>query len=1704
MKTKKTLGKRIISIVLTLLIVLSLVPMSVFSTFAAETNNLSVTIDTGETVTLYDFDGDGAYDIGTADELYAFAAIVNGGNKTINAELTASIVINNNVLAEDGTLNENENYRVWAPIGSITSSYEGVFEGNGNTISGLYFNDPISNEFYGVGLFGYVSNCELKNINIVDSYFNADDNIGVIAGVTYNSNISNCYSEATIEGRGIIGGIVSYLDGTVTDCCNSGLILSGTSGYCGGIAGINGGTINNCYNTGSIIGVEDKTNVVGGICGSNDEGTVQNSYNTGSISGYRYIGGINGNNIGDVSNCYSIGEISGSYFYGGIIGINRVDNSLISNCYYLNTACDGGIDGADVKGSAEAKTLEKFKSGEVAFLLGDAFGQTINEEDTPVISGAKVYCGYETCADDDFGFYTNSSDVMTEKPEHKFVNDVCSVCSKVCKHEYVNSVCKFCKDVETKYTVEDIYVSNDAQMNYNRYYYSQLSDYEKEIYEYVEYGLRNMHETIYFRDDFEELNFNTAVKILMSVTNDYPEYFWYDNNFLLSVMGGMARSFTPSYNELVNDIDKNKEIFVSALNDLVVVNEDVNGYLALLDLHDTLVSSGITYVELTGEYDSAYHALVTKKADDIGFAKAYAALVNVHPDSNITSFCVEADDIDRKNNNNVSNSIYYRGMMTGVRYTVDGTDYYLYSAVGKDVLSVSEISHTYFNRSLEYLTQYYSVIDRLPIPEDSEGFDYWSMNIKSKFRNYGIFVLDSTESILSKNLYGRSGKNFYGVEVKIEVDSLDFVEWVKSNKEAFAQELGITGTYSYGYYLNGDSAIIYFRNCTLQDPVLPQLAPAQPNVQEVDCKSVVLNKVFMSPDRKDALYSIDGENWQDSNVFESLTNGTYKFYVKYPAVEGYYYESPVAYSDITITDAGHKFEDGFCVVCGGACEAHEWADGICTICSIACSHEWADGVCTICSIACSHEWEDSTCTICHKACEHEWNDGVCSVCNLACDHDFVDSVCTICTKACTHEWVDGTCTICLKVCEHEWYYGACDICSKACDHAKCTAEYDWYIDSYGAYVNAALTCVDCGNYVDSYSDYPEAKVVVEPKDCINPGSQSYTITFVYNGEVFTDSKIIELVSDNHVGELDNGFCSACNGFESAYYNEETGVYEISNAGQLYWYAQQLNENNVEIQAKLTNDIVIPENAPEWVPINSSYVYFDGNYKTIAGLKCVDLDAEYVGLFGNEGWWYEIENLHITDSYFEGNSYVGAVVANYTNGGSITNCYVTDTTVKSDSPYAGTLVGCLGYGSIINCYADTDKLVGYNYSGSIENSYYLADTDDGMGGKTVEQFESGEVAFLLGEGYGQRIGKEDYPVLNGSKVYKVTNCNDETIYSNINGNGQHNYVDGSCTDCGETEPVDKHEGYSISLGGNIAVNYYMTLTNKTLNDENAKMVFTVPNGDLPYTVEIPVSEAQKNGDYYIFTCEVAAKEMTSTISALFVTSETEIKLEDYSVVEYAEYIIRKGEPQSGGIAGNVGGNSSNSGDNNGSDIINPYAEGGALENEYTKAVPLVKAMLNYGAYSQQYFGYNINNLANVNLKQSDKALVTELDLSQYAHTVSGEQEGVSFYGGTLSLKSETAIKLYFEISDDVDVDALAITVNGETAQITPNGKYYELKISDIPAHKLSQMFEIKIGELTLNYGAFSYGCSAMNTSKDSLKNAVKALYAYSIAADAYIA
>ena len=378
--------------------------------------------------------------ISTVEDLYAFAERVDEGETSLNAILMNSIVINENVLSEDGHLNISNPDR-WK-FDRLT--YSGTFDGQGNTISGFYSSNP----FLGTLKEGGV----IKNLGIIDSYFYMANGYSCAIFCTTNEGtISNCWNSGTLDIgvntnpaslRGSrIGIFCETNEGTIEGCHNEGYIYSAAEFYegirsIGGICGMNSGIIRKCYNAGKInITAEDS-----GV-------KYPTVYYIGGIAG-----NVEGNSEGDykiISECYNAGEIivhggdtdnwkNRAYILiGGIIGRDYTEDMFdiipakISSCYNIGTCtvndlkCDkdiaysvGGITGASASPTKDCYSVGNISGNDKSatfILLGNLFSTNIFGGYTTLENLSYTNCYYEKKVDN-IGYYTDAELLTSGNP----------------------------------------------------------------------------------------------------------------------------------------------------------------------------------------------------------------------------------------------------------------------------------------------------------------------------------------------------------------------------------------------------------------------------------------------------------------------------------------------------------------------------------------------------------------------------------------------------------------------------------------------------------------------------------------------------------------------------------------------------------------------------------------------------------------------------------------------------------------------------------------------------------------------------------------------------------------------------------------------------------------------------------------------------------------------------------------------------------------------------------------------------------------------------------------------------------------------------------------------------------------------------------------------------------------------------------------
>lgn len=358
--------KRVISWLLTVVMVVSLLPTSVLAdTLAADQEQQTqqeqtAPADTDSNVPTEDEETQEQQE--PAEEVPVSRFARSGGAALALAEGTVSSAKEFAAMEPSGNYQLTEDITVTAPYGNdITgfTGFTGTFDGNGHTVT----LDITASTAY-VGLFSKLAGgAVVRNVITAGSVTaTGKNNVGGIAGVADTElgaiTISNCKNEAAIKGNKVVGGILG-------GCTEDDYAL----------------TISACANEGNISGTRN----IGGICGTLENAHfIKNCYNSGAVTGST-IGGILGRGARGYSsttdtpileNCYNVGNIVYSGTNGSaIVGTGYAKKPVeVKNCYALEGSAQAFVvSGVNADSNSDFKSAEEMQSAEFAATLGSAF-----------------------------------------------------------------------------------------------------------------------------------------------------------------------------------------------------------------------------------------------------------------------------------------------------------------------------------------------------------------------------------------------------------------------------------------------------------------------------------------------------------------------------------------------------------------------------------------------------------------------------------------------------------------------------------------------------------------------------------------------------------------------------------------------------------------------------------------------------------------------------------------------------------------------------------------------------------------------------------------------------------------------------------------------------------------------------------------------------------------------------------------------------------------------------------------------------------------------------------------------------------------------------------------------------------------------------------------------------------------------------------
>ena len=347
--------KRVISWLLTVVMVVSLLPTSVLADMLAadqeqQTQQEQIApVDTENTVPAGNEETQEQQE--PAEEVPVSRSARSGGADSAPTAINDADGFKNMVAGGSYTLTKD--IIVTEPY---ASDFSGTFDGNGHTVT-LDITASTAN----VGLFSKLAGgAVVKNVITAGSVTTTGKKCvaGIAGYATDNVKIENCKNTASITGNKNVGGILGEAYN------NEESISVG---------------IKNCANEGAVNGTGS---AVGGIVGKMEgQNSIIDCYNRGNITGFNNYAGIVGQSTGalvaTIKNCYSVGAVTayGASTNAGYALIGGGKNYALTNCYAikqdgLNLAYKGTNATTE---ECDLKSADDMKSAEFAATLGSAF-----------------------------------------------------------------------------------------------------------------------------------------------------------------------------------------------------------------------------------------------------------------------------------------------------------------------------------------------------------------------------------------------------------------------------------------------------------------------------------------------------------------------------------------------------------------------------------------------------------------------------------------------------------------------------------------------------------------------------------------------------------------------------------------------------------------------------------------------------------------------------------------------------------------------------------------------------------------------------------------------------------------------------------------------------------------------------------------------------------------------------------------------------------------------------------------------------------------------------------------------------------------------------------------------------------------------------------------------------------------------------------
>lgn len=252
-----------------------------------------------------------------------------------------------------------------------------------------------------------------------------------------------------------------------------------------------------------------------------------------------------------------------------------------------------------------------------------------------------------------------------------------------------------------------------------------------------------------------------------------------------------------------------------------------------------------------------------------------------------------------------------------------------------------------------------------------------------------------------------------------------------------------------------------------------------------------------------------------------------------------------------------------------------------------------------------------------------------------------------------------------------------------------------------------------------------------------------------------------------------------------------------------------------------------------------------------------------------------------------------------------------------------------------------------------------------------------------------------------------------------------------------------EKWNLVLDDDLKVNYYLDIEESIAS--TAQVSITVGEDSVSYNV----SDLTVVDGLYVASVNVVAAQMTEDITVSVVNGNKTLASNTYTIRGYCDTVL--------------------------------------ADEDYSAYHALIKEMLTYGGAAQTYFSYNTGSMASDGITDTGAAAIPEAAQTEMA--ISGEADGIRFYGASLVFRDKIAVRFYFTGSSE--------GIEGAVVK----GDMFYIEVADILPQNLDEAVTVTVNGVTVSYSPMNYMVRMNEKGSENLQALLKALYNYHLAAKA---